>query len=80
MARIVLHVRGDPVIQLVSDAIVVPEEPWPEYEGNYSITPSLYEQVLPTGGTRLTEDVTVEGVPWAETDNGSGGRTVTIMS
>jgi hypothetical protein len=48
------------------------------YEGNYVITPSTTEQVLRTANKKLTDDLTIEKIPYAEVSNSSNGKTVTI--
>lgn len=43
--------------------IVVENHDTPPYEGEYTVTPSLEQQVLETNGYRMTDDVTVEAMP-----------------
>lgn len=50
----------------------------PYYEGDYSVTPSIAAQTVPTANKYLTEDITVEAIPYSEVSNFSGGKTVTI--
>ena len=50
----------------------------PEYDGPYEVTPQVEGQTLPTKNRRLTEDVTVRGIPYSESANTAGGITVTI--
>lgn len=50
----------------------------PTYRGPYEVTPRATEQVLATKTTLMTDDVTVNGIPYYETSNASGGYTVTI--
>ena len=38
-------------------------EPRPDYEGPFEVTPSNEEQVLPTAGTLLRQDVVVAPIP-----------------
>lgn len=38
-------------------------EPRPDYEGPFEVTPSNEEQVLPTAGTLLRQDVVVAAIP-----------------
>ena len=40
-------------------------EATPEYEGPYTVTPSLQQQTLETEGKKMTDDVTVEAMPRA---------------
>ncbi len=49
-----------------------------EYEGDYNITPRVYQQILNTKDKLMLEDVTVEIIPLAKTINLSNGYTVTI--
>ena len=50
----------------------------PVYEGEYSVTPRLYEQTLATDGYLMRDDVTVEVIPVTQTSNLFGGQTVVI--
>lgn len=50
----------------------------PEYEGEYTITPSVKEQTMQTKNKTMTNDVTIKAIPYAEVTNNSGGSTVTI--
>lgn len=50
----------------------------PEYKGEYSVTPSQNEQTLLTANKRMSKNVTVKEIPYAEVSNVSGGLTVTI--
>lgn len=52
----------------------------PDYEGDYEVTPRLVEQVLPTNGRSMNDDVTVREVPVARVSNPSNGKTVTICA
>ena len=52
----------------------------PEYDGAYIVVPDTSSQRLPTQGLRMRRDVTVEGIPYAEVSNESGGLTATIAS
>lgn len=48
------------------------------YDGPYTVTPRLDEQVLPTAHKSMTGDVTVEVIPVVYTSNVHGGKTVVI--
>ena len=48
------------------------------YNGEYSIRPKMDEQILPTKGRVLFEDVIVQAIPIIYTSNPSGGTTVYI--
>lgn len=50
----------------------------PPYTGEYIVTPSPDSTILKTKNTLLTEDVTVEAIPYAEVKNKADGMTVTI--
>lgn len=51
----------------------------PEYEGEYTVVPELYDaQVLPTRNKAMRDDVIVTAIPYYETTNPQGGYTVTI--
>lgn len=42
------------------------------YEGDYIITPSTADQVMHTKNKRMTDNVTVEAIPFYEVDNNLG--------
>lgn len=49
------------------------------YEGIYEIIPSVFEkQILETKNKKMTDDVTVKEIPYAEVSNEAGGETITI--
>ena len=48
------------------------------YEGDYSVTPRVYQQTLKTKDKLMLDDVLVEVIPLAKTINLSNGYTVTI--
>ena len=51
----------------------------PAYPGPYTVVPvAWFEQVVPTAGKRMTQDLTVDAVPYLLTSNESGGYTATI--
>lgn len=43
-----------------------------KYEGEYEVTPKVEEQVLPTKGKGMKEDVTVKAIPVFEVSNEHG--------
>lgn len=49
-----------------------------EYDGEYTVTPRLAEQTLPTGGKKMRDDLTVLEIPVVLTSNNYGGKTVVI--
>lgn len=51
----------------------------PEYEGEYSVVPQLYDAtVLPTRNKAMRDDVIVTAIPVTRTNNPYGGDTVVI--
>lgn len=50
------------------------------YAGSYQITPSPDAQILYTAQKRMTEDMTINGIPYFETSNEYHGKTVYIGS
>lgn len=50
----------------------------PRYEGPYTVTSSLRQQILETSGLAMKDDVTVKEIPVVYTSNLSGGKTVVI--
>lgn len=50
------------------------------YEGPYQVTPKKEEQILETNEKVMSDDVTVDGIPYYEVSNSSGGVTLIIAS
>lgn len=48
------------------------------YEGDYEVTPRVYEQTLETKDKLMTDDVLVRVIPLAKVMNIKNGYTVTI--
>ena len=48
------------------------------YEGSYTVRPSIDAQTLPTNQKYMTDDLTVQAIPYSEVSNQSGGMTATI--
>lgn len=48
------------------------------YMGEYDVTPNFDGVVLATRGLRMTDDLTVDAIPFSETSNPAGGVTVHI--
>ena len=48
------------------------------YDGEYEVTPRLYEQYLDTDSKYMEKDVTVYEIPITRTSNIAGGQTVVI--
>lgn len=62
--RIPLHViEGDQRIALNVERVRVVYADMPEYEGEYTVTPTQQTQVLQTHGKRMTRDVTINPIP-----------------
>lgn len=56
--------------------LIIHEADW--YEGIYTITPKITEQLMRTRNKTMQDDVTIFSIPYAETTNISGGYTATI--
>lgn len=67
---------------LVGDAevgrVVIKREDLEEYKGDYIVTPTGNRQILETANKKLTDDVTVNAIPYETASNAAGGITVTI--
>lgn len=50
----------------------------PSYGGDYTVTPTLADQILDTSGKIMTDDFTVKEIPVTRTSNPQGGLTVLI--
>lgn len=51
------------------------------YVGSYTVTPAASEaQVLATANRFMTSDLTIDEIPYAETENSSLGKTVSIAA
>jgi hypothetical protein len=48
------------------------------YDGEYTVIPRVYVQTLETDRKVMRDNVTVTEIPYVESDNVEGGRTVTI--
>lgn len=48
------------------------------YDGDYTVTPRVFEQELETKNKLMASNVTVLAIPYSEVSNNSGGNTVTI--
>ena len=88
--NISVQIDHDPSISVKSEAVIINTQPdigEDEYyhgesgsdESDYKVNPTFSDQVLPTRGKRMKMDLTISAVPYIAVDNGSGGRTVTIM-
>ena len=48
------------------------------YEGSYSVTPAVEEQTLETKEKLMTDNVTIQEIPYYDTSNNAGGTTAYI--
>lgn len=53
-------------------------KPLPYYEGEYELTPVWEDVTLETKQKSMSDNVTMQAIPYAEVDNPSGGVTVII--
>lgn len=53
-------------------------KPLPYYEGEYELTPIWEDVTLETKQKSMSDNVTMQAIPYAEVDNPSGGVTVII--
>lgn len=49
-----------------------------DYEGDYSVTPKVDSQVLATKAKYMVDDLVIKEIPFFDTSNTSGGRTIYI--
>lgn len=67
------------VIELdVELGTIIYEGGGPPYEGEYDVTPKIEEQTLFTKNKTMKKDVTIHEIPYSETTNPEGGKTVNI--
>ena len=50
----------------------------PSYTGDYTVTPTLEEQILETNNKKMNDNITVNKIPVKEESNLSGGITLII--
>ena len=74
------HLHGSlSALSNLSGSLTVPVDyTAPTYEGEYEITPAVYEQSFDTAGKKMGHDLVVLEIPYAETSNLSGGYTAII--
>lgn len=48
------------------------------YKGEYVVTPKTETQTMPTKGKVMDDNVTIKPIPYVESDNAAGGKTVII--
>ena len=76
---IVVTVPTAPAIEVQLQNVVVTSVEGKQYEGEYDITPSTYnDKVLATQNLVMTKDVTVRKIPQFEVSNTSNGKTIII--
>lgn len=61
-----------------AQALVIVDGPIPVYPGPYTVTPLDTRQELETGWHRLTDDVTVNPIPYREAANEQGGTSIVV--
>lgn len=64
-----------PVIEIEIQEILEGQgggEQYGKYEGEYEVTPKVKEQILPTKGKGMEENVTVKAIPVFEVSNEHG--------
>lgn len=64
--------------QSVSGSIVIGSGYHQTYTGEYIVTPTVAGQTLETQNKLMTDDVTVEAIPYHEVSNLFNGLTITI--
>lgn len=63
---------------VLSGSITFGGESYEVYDGPYEFTPKTEEQIAYTENKRAKQDIIIEEIPYFESDNLSGGKTVTI--
>ena len=48
------------------------------FDGDYTVTPKVDSQTMPTKGRIMLDDVTIKAIPFFNVSNNSGGSTVYI--
>lgn len=71
-------VRGQINSHLVLSGVVAMASSSEDYVGDYTIIPDFTQQVMPTNDKHMTDDVTIESIPYSEVANQSGGLTINI--
>lgn len=62
----------------LDDVIIAAGDLLPYYLGPYTAIPKIKEQKLLTKDKSMKDDVTVTEIPYSETDNPYGGKTIVI--
>ena len=50
------------------------------YDGSYEVTPTSSGTIMPTKYKSMADDITVHPIPYTETSNEAGGKTISIAS
>ena len=58
--------------------VIPPPDNEQYYDGEYTITPKPYAQMLETDNKKMRDDVDVEAIPYLQASNNSGGLTTII--
>ena len=62
-------------ILITATGVAVEGDP---YSGEYTVTPKVEAQTMPTKSKLMLDDVTIEAIPYAEVSNSTNGKTITI--
>ena len=73
-------VKGTGALKMQVDPAVVVYTGGEPYEGEYEVTPTVDGTVLKTKDKLLADDVTVKAIPYYDTGNTAGGRTIYIAN
>ena len=79
MIRVKAKIIGRaPPVQVRADQRKLVINDYEDYGGDYSVTPTVAGETLPTKDRVMREDLEVRPIPFYETSNNSGGTTVYI--
>nr|DAK68131.1 MAG TPA: hypothetical protein [Caudoviricetes sp.] len=59
-------------------AQIVKSGDYPDYAGPYDVTPMVTAQRMETKDTHMTDDVTIQEIPYYAVSNPQGGTTIVI--
>ena len=78
-AQLGIESKNKPASLSVERVRIIHGSPYPEYEGETTVTPKAYqEQTLATHNTLVRQDIHVLEIPYYETTNLKGGYTAII--
>lgn len=60
------------------NGVVINRPTYPNYEGDYEVTPRVEDIILETKERSMQDDLTILAIPYYETTNLSGGYTAII--